>query len=30
MVSCTTVVGLLLLERRLQQQQKTPGANAGG
>jgi hypothetical protein len=24
------VVGLLLLERRLQQQQKTPGANAGG
>jgi Kef-type K+ transport system membrane component KefB len=30
MVSCTTVVGLLLLERRLQQQQKTPGAGAGG
>jgi len=24
------VVGLLLLERRLQRQQKTPGANAGG
>ena len=30
MVSTTTVVGLLLLERRLQGQQKTPGANAGG
>ena len=30
MVSSTTVVGLLLLERRLQAQQKTPGADAGG
>jgi hypothetical protein len=30
MVSSTTVVGLLLLERRLQAQQKTPGANTGG
>ena len=30
MVSSTTVVGLLLLERRLQAQQKTPGAGAGG
>lgn len=30
MVSSTTVVGLLLLERRLQRQEKTPGANAGG
>ena len=28
MVSCTTVVGLLLLERRLQLQQQTPGADA--
>ena len=30
MVSSTTVVGLLLLERRLQAQQKTPGTGAGG
>jgi Kef-type K+ transport system membrane component KefB len=30
MVSFTTVVGLILLERRLQGQQKTSGASAGG
>ena len=30
MVSGTTVVGLLLLERRLQRQQKAPDASAGG
>ena len=29
MVSGTTVVGLLLLERRLQAQARTPGADAG-
>jgi Kef-type K+ transport system membrane component KefB len=29
MVSCTTVVGLLLLERRLQTQPRTSGADAG-
>jgi hypothetical protein len=30
MVSFTTVVGLILLERRLQGQQKASGAAAGG
>ena len=30
MVSCTTVVGLVLLERRLQAQQQPPGAGGGG
>jgi hypothetical protein len=30
MVSFTTVVGLILLERRLQGQHKTIGARAGG
>ena len=30
MVSATTVIGLLLLERRLQRQQKAPDASAGG
>ena len=30
MVSATTVIGLLLLERRLQRQQKAPDARAGG
>jgi Kef-type K+ transport system membrane component KefB len=30
MVTVTTAVGLLLLERRLQQQQKTPGWDTGG
>jgi Kef-type K+ transport system membrane component KefB len=30
MVSCTTVVGLLLLERRLQSQQPNPDADAPG
>jgi len=30
MVSFTTVVGLILLERRLQGQHKTSGASAGG
>ncbi len=29
-VALAAVVGLLLLERRLQAQQKTPGANTGG